>query len=380
MSESFHATVRALSHKGHGVIDHPDSRVLFVKGTWPGEEGIFRVDRGTKSYEYAELIELTKKAPERIHVPCPHRGDTERTCGGCPWMMINYESQIKAKEQRISFLLDKNKISFKSRLPLIPSPKVFGYRNRAQFKTNGKQLGYVSEGTNNLVPIQDCLILNDKMRDLLSQMKDSLPNKSWAPTGDFSWSYLDVDDEQNISDVLPNKRRPFRQGNSEQNLKMKDWILQSLAGYRKDYPIMEAFCGSGNFTECISQAGFTNILAAEVRGSAIAELKSKNLSGVRIMEIDMTEKGIWQQLAKRQPHAKILLVDPPREGIEKRKGIFKYLDNLEIIIYISCEPTTWARDIKDFQENGWYVDEITPLDMFPHTPHVEILSILKKPI
>ncbi len=370
--------VRALSHKGHGVVDHPDGRVFFVKGTWPGDVISWRTKAEAQSYDYAELVQLLTASPERVKVPCPHRGESEKTCGGCPWMMVSYEAQVKAKEQRVSFLLDKNGIQVQHRHPLVVSADVFGYRNRAQFKTDGARLGYVSEGTNQLAPIEDCLILNDKMRELLQALRTSLPHQAWAPSEGFPWSYLDVDDQQTLSDVVVNRRRPFRQGNEKQNENMKRWILNALASVRKDYPVLEAFCGSGNFTQALSAAGFTNIVAAEVRGSAIEELTAKQLPGVRVMEIDMTATGVWQQLARRQPHAKILLVDPPREGIEKRRGIFKYLDNLEMILYVSCEPATWARDVKDFQQHGWKVTSLTPLDMFPHTPHVELLSVLTR--
>lgn len=377
-SIDFNASVRALSHKGHGVIDHPDGRVFFVKGAWLGEEGRFRVEEKAQNYQFAELIELTKPSPERVPPPCPHQGDTSSSCGGCPWMFVSYPAQMRAKEQRISFLLDKNGIQPTHRLPLIAAPSAWGYRNRAQFKTDGKRLGYVSEGTNDLAPIEDCLILNTTMRELLQGLRAKLPNADWQPNSSHPWSYLDVDDLQKPHEVLPNRRRPFRQGNSEQNIAMKSWIIASLHDRHRDDPIVEAYCGSGNFTEALSQAGFNNILAAEVRGSAVEELKSKGLPGVRIMEIDMNEKEVWRELARKQAQAKILLVDPPREGIEKRKGLFSNLTKLEMIIYISCEPTTWARDVKDFQLSGWRVLQIAPLDMFPHTPHVELLSILVK--
>lgn len=377
-SIDFHASVRALSHKGHGVIDHPDGRVFFAKGTWVGDEGRFRVEEKAQNYQFAELVELTVAAPERVEVPCPHRGDNQSSCGGCPWMLVSYPAQVQAKEQRISFLLDKNGIQPTARFPLIAAPSEWGYRNRAQFKTDGKRLGYVAEGTNDLAPIEDCLILNTPMRGILKDLRAKLPNTAWEPTPTHPWSYLEVDDLQKSEEVIPNRRRPFRQGNSEQNEAMKSWIVAALQDRRREDPIVEAFCGSGNFTEALSRAGFSNIVAAEVRGSAIQELTAKELPGVRIMEIDMNDKDVWQQLARKQAQAKILLVDPPREGIEKRKGMFNQLSKLEMIIYISCEPATWARDVKDFQINGWKVAQVTPLDMFPQTPHVELLSVLVK--
>lgn len=373
-STEFKASVRALSHKGHGVVTHPDGRVFFVKGTWPGEEGTFRAGAQAKSYENAELISLAVSAPERVTPACVHID----TCGGCPWMMVTAEAQVKAKEQRVTFLLDKNGIHVNERRPLLSSPEFFGYRNRAQFKTDGERLGYVSEGTNDLAPIEDCLILNPSMREMLQGLRSQLPKKEWRPVGRFPWSFLDVDDQQKLADVVPNQRRPFRQGNSAQNQNMKNWIVETLKDVPRDYPVVEAFCGSGNFTEALAAVGFKHILAAEVRGSAIEELTAKNLPGVQIMEINMNDKKVWPQIAQKQPKARVLLVDPPREGLEERMGIFKTMPQLEKIIYISCEPTTWARDMKDFQLNGWKVAHLTPLDMFPHTPHVELLTLLTR--
>lgn len=358
------------------MVDHPDGRVFFVRGVWPGDVGTYVTTDAAKTYDYAELISIETPSADRVEIPCPHRRD--ESCGGCPWMMVSYPAQLAAKEQRVTFLLDRNGITPGVRHPIIGSPKIFNYRNRAQFKTDGVQLGYVTEGSNQLAPINECMILNPPMQHMLQGLLTQLPNQSWKPVDGYPWSYLDVDDEQTFAEVIPNKRRPFRQGNSEQNEIIKAWIKKVLADVPKDSPVIEAFCGSGNLTESLSSLGFQDILAAEVRGSAIEELFARDLPGVRITEIDMSGKGVWQQLAKRQSKAKVLLVDPPREGMDKRQGIFEYLPKLETVLYISCEPTTWARDIKDFQTNGWMVTEVIPLDMFPHTPHVEILSVLKK--
>ncbi len=373
-STEFSAPVRALSHKGHGVVTHPDGRVLFVKGIWTGEVGRFRVSDRAKSYDNAELISLQERSSDRVTPPCAH----VETCGGCPWMMVNEDAQARAKEQRITFLLDKNGIAVSERRPLLRSPDFFGYRNRAQFKTDGERIGYVSEGTNDLAPIDDCLILNPSMREILKGLRAQLPQSVWRPVGRFPWSFLDVDDQQTLKDVVPNQRRPFRQGNSAQNEQMKAWITKTLQDVAKDAPVIEAFCGSGNFTEALVQVGFKHILAAEVRGSAIEELRAKQMAGVQIMEINMSEKKVWQQLARQNPKARVLIVDPPREGLEERAGLFESLPLLEKIIYISCEPTTWARDLKDFQKSGWKVAHLTPLDMFPHTPHVELLTLLTR--
>ena len=373
---SFSATVRTLSHKGHGVVDHPDGRVFFANGLWIGDQAKFRLSGNEKNYDTIHYERLLQSSPARVEVNCPHQGPSQ--CGGCPWMFVAYEEQIKAKELRLDFLLAKNEIKVAERSPLISAPKTFGYRNRAQFKTDGTRLGYVTEGTNDLFEIDDCIVLNPAMRELFQGLKTKLPQTQWEPTSKHQWSYLEVDDQQSLSQVEVNRRRPFRQGNSEQNQAMKKWIRDTLKDEDKNSPFVEAFCGSGNLTEALSEAGFDNILASEVRGSAIVELREKNLSGVKVLEIDMNEKNVWKKIAGKQAKAEILLVDPPREGLEVRSDIFEYLKKLRKIIYISCEPNTWSRDVKDFQGKGWRVESLTPLDLFPHTPHLELMSVLAR--
>lgn len=380
MSDIFQARVRDLSHKGLGVVNHPDGRVFFVRGVWPGDQGRFVTSPESKSYTEIKCLEIIQPSEERVEVICPHRGIQEGKCGGCPWMIASYQAQLRYKEKRILHNLKKRRIEFKDEifLPIIPSDKIYSYRNRAQLKTDGKILGYVSEGTNIIAPIEDCLILEDRPRNLLKNILNKLPKHDFEPAEGFNWNFIEIDDELKIEDLKLNSRLPFKQGNSSQNQKMKTWLREKLSEYPNHFPVVDLFCGSGNFTEVLTELNFSNILAVEVQGIALKKLEDKKLKGVRILPLDMTSKGAWSQISKLQPHAKLLIIDPPRAGIEKRRGLFKYLDNLEAILYISCEPETYARDLYDFIEHGWKLTELQPLDLFPHTPHVEIMAVLKK--
>lgn len=359
-----------------GVIDHPDGRIFFVRGTWPGDEGEFEVSENAEKYSEARLLQLLKPSQERVDVPCPHRGVKAGECGGCPWMLARYDSQLYYKVKRLEHALEKRSIKLESGVlkEIIASPATLNYRNRIQLKTDGKNLGFVSEGTSTFAPVDDCFILNTKLHNLFHDLKKSLPRDDFNPTDHHKWCFVDLDDEMNLSDVLVNKRRPFRQGNSEQNITMQNWVENKFNPLPRHYPVIDLFCGSGNFTEVLSKMGFTNILAVEVQGSALECLKKKNLPGVRILELDINQKGAWGLIAKAQPHAKAILIDPPREGIIKRRGLYKYLDNLKHIFYISCELDTFSRDVADFLKNKWVLEEVTPLDLFPHTPHIEMLS------
>jgi 23S rRNA (uracil1939-C5)-methyltransferase len=375
----FNSRVRDLSHKGLGVIDCPDGRVFFVRGVWPGDEGEFEVTQDAPKYSEARLVKLINHSLDRVSVQCPHRGPNPGQCGGCPWMMASYESLLKFKVKRLLHSLEKRRVVFNHALrPTISSKEIFGYRNRAQFKTDGENIGYVSEGTNILAPIEDCLVLNQPVRKLFHQLKAVLPNESFRPTGKHHWNYLDVDDETTMDNLLISKRRPFKQGNTSQNIHMQTWVRDKFSALDLHKPIIDLFCGSGNFTQILSEVGFENILAVEVQGVALQELKDRELPGVRILELDMNSQGSWAKMSKLQPHAKAILIDPPREGLEKRRGLFKYLDNLENIFYISCELDTFSRDAEDIIKHGWELIELTPIDLFPHTPHLEIMAHFKK--
>lgn len=376
MTQIFKSTVRDLSHKGLGVIDHPDGRTFFVRGTWPGDEGEFEIPDAAKKYDEAKLVTLIKPSEDRVEIRCSYRGFNPGQCGGCPWMMANYKSQLKFKVKRLEHALNKRGLILDQEImkPIVPSPSAWNYRNRVQLKTDGINLGYVSEGSSTFAPVENCLIMNSSVNDLFHSIKETLPREDFKPTGNHKWSFLDLDDEMTKEDLVLNKRRPFRQGNSEQNHKMRDWVQNKFDSIPRHQPVIDLFCGSGNFTEVLSSMGFTNILAVEVQGSALESLKNKNLPGVRVLSLDMNMKGSWAMIAKHQPHAKAILIDPPREGMEKRRGLFKYLDNLQKIFYISCELDTFSRDLSDMVDHGWKPVEITPIDLFPHTPHVEIMS------
>lgn len=380
MNIEFEATVRDLSHKGLGVVDHPDGRVFFVRGVWPGDRGSFLVPEGAASYAEATLLTLLAPSAERVDVPCPHRGSTPGKCGGCPWMIANYSSQIHYKLKRLTHNLEKRGLSLRGMnlRPVLTSEEITGYRNRVQLKTDGLAIGYVSEGSSVLAPVEECLILNPRLRELFQELRATLPRDDFRPSEGFHWNFIDLDDEMTLEDLRLNRRRPFRQGNSQQNDVMKSWLRRKLEAIPRHHPVIDLFCGSGNFTEVFSEMGFENILAVEVQGVALKELERRALPGVRILALDVDERGAWARMARLQPHARLLLTDPPREGMRKRRGLFKYLDNLENILYVSCEPDTFSRDARDISRCFGFVD-LTPLDLFPHTPHLEILAHFHRP-
>ncbi|MCB0365023.1 MAG: class I SAM-dependent RNA methyltransferase [Bdellovibrionaceae bacterium] len=377
----FKARVRDLTPKGLGVIDHPDGRVVFVPGVWPGDTGLFRVTKMEKRYGFGDLIELIEPSPERRTPPCPHQGFSAGDCGGCPWMIATYEGQLAAKQKLVKQSLDRALQGFDPSVitSIQGSPQELGFRNRAQVKTDGQQIGFVSSGKKTLAPIKDCLILTDKNRQTLKELLARLPNSEWKPPKHFLWSFLEFDEDIGADEVQANQRRSFRQGNQEQNEYMQNWLREVMSPQPKQEPVLELFCGSGNFTEILSQLGFTSVLAIDSSAPAVSELENRHLEGVKTGCADLREgsslKGLlkdWGQIPKA------LLLDPPRGGYPQIKELSDTLKDLEQIIYISCDVHAFAQDAKGLQNLGWQLTQVQPLDQFPHTPHIEILSLFSR--
>jgi 23S rRNA (uracil1939-C5)-methyltransferase len=377
MRETFSGTIRDISSQGLGVVDHPDGRAFFIKGVWPGDEGEFEIESVKKQYGFAKIVKLTKLSEARTVNPCVHSGFEPGQCGGCPWLGFSYEEQLLQKQKMVSYALKRARVVEESVLqiqPILPAPEELGYRNRAQFKTNGSEIGFVSPGTKILAPIEDCLILTKKNRSTLQNLRQQLPREEWIPQRPYLWNFLEIDEELAADAVLPNQRRTFKQANDSQNSAMQAWLREKLIAEAKGQVVLELFCGSGNFTEIMSGLGFEKIIAAESDKRAINELTKRQLPHVRGLASDLFFPSGWQPLFAEGAEATILVLDPPREGFKRLAEFVQEFPNLKKIFYISCEVSHFASEMRDLKDLGWQLKEVQPIDQFPQTPHVEILA------
>ncbi|MGG7054424.1 hypothetical protein [Nitrosomonas sp. ANs5] len=179
--------------------------------------------------------------------------------------------------------------------------------------------------------------------------------------------------------IQPNRKRPFRQGNAEQNARMQAWLKHQLAQNTRIRKTIELFCGSGNFTEVIAQAGCPHTIAYESSLGAILSLRQKQLPGVEAGVVDLHQPYVWKTLRKSIMDADTLVLDPPRSGLKNSRGFFESFASLKTIYYISCNPESFARDAWTFHKKGWWPSDIQLIDLFPHTPHVEVMAVFNKP-
>lgn len=367
--------MKDLSFQGMGVVDHPKGQIFFVPGVWPGDEGEFAIVDIKKRYGFAKLQTLIKKSPHRVKAPCSYQGFQEGSCGGCPWMIADYQSQLDYKERLLKKALERAQVQTQI-LPIISSQKQLAYRNRAQFKTDGEVLGFISSQTKKIVDLDYCLILNESCNRSLSHLRDQLPNSNWKPQQRFLWNFIDINDEQSLEHFQLNQRLPFKQGNSLQNEAMKRF-LKSRLELNSYQNVLELFSGSGNFTELLQELGLQSLMAIEVDQRAVQSLSQKKLSQVTTHCANLFSLHSKKILEKKNDFD-FLFLDPPREGFSYLTQWVKSLPVLKLITYVSCDFSSMLRDIRPLVQEGWDLELIQAFDLFPHTPHLELISFLRK--
>jgi len=295
-------------------------------------------------------------------------------------MIADYTSQLEQKRNRFIYAMKRAGFdTIQLNIGAIhPAPHLYGYRNRGQVKTDGVKLGFVSESSYQIAPINDCIVLNDACRNLLKTTIQHLPNSVWQADSEHNWHFIELDDDMQADEIHINQKRPFKQGNTEQNEWMQAWLRQKLAQNLQPGKVVELFCGSGNFTQIIAESNCTTITAYESERSAIQSLKAKNLAKVSLQIADLFKPFIWKSIKKNVIDAETLVLDPPRSGLKKLHGFFDSFVSLKTIYYISCNPETFARDAWIFCQNGWSITDIQLVDLFPHTPHIEALVEFRK--
>lgn len=170
----------------------------------------------------------------------------------------------------------------------------------------------------------------------------------------------------------------FFQVNPIQTRVLYDQALD-LAALRGHETVLDLYCGIGTITLSLAQAA-ARVIGVEVVREAIADAQANaKINGIDNVEfIHGTAEAVLPQLVKQGIRPDVVVVDPPRKGCGP--GALQALLAIapERIIYISCKPATLARDLRILTDGGYRLQRVQPVDMFPHSVHVEVVSVLFK--
>ena len=372
-TDEFEILIRDLASDGRGVGEAPDGQVVFVAGVWLGE--LVRVRRTRQGATTDTLfLEVIEAHDHRVTPACTYHRQGQ--CGGCPWMFMGYEAQVSAKQVKLaSALVSLSATHLGCRVN--GSVRQLGYRNRAQLKTNGRELGYLGASSHDLADIETCAVLTDSNQMLLSRLRDTLPNSAWRPRSKQKWITLDIDDQRDAPII--DKRQPFRQANDGQNAVMRDWLADKLAALVPEGPVLELFCGNGNLTSVIAECNpHAQVVAVEGDEAALEALATRNIASVTTERVNLFDDRQIRALISALPSINGVVLDPPRDGLKARDAFGSVFSECSWVVYISCNLATWQRDAQFLHEQGLRLTQVEGLDMFPQTPHLEVLSVFER--
>ena len=345
--------------------------VVFIPLVIEGEEVEAKIIEVKKSFARGELVKIIKPSKIRINAECEYFGD----CGGCQYQHISYDEQLKIKQKQIIDLFNRiGGFSQDKVAPVIACPQKFNYRNRILIRSqwNGKAkkllIGFRKRNSHWVVEINDCKIAEPALNKQIPEVRKNPPKRGGIKINlrvtPEDWSVPDHSFFQTNFFILP---------------KMVDQVRKIFKSNDSEY-LIDTYCGVGFFA--IELANLTKrFVGVESDKLAIkaAQENSIKFGATNGEFIDgRTEDLLPELLKKFSPNKTSVILDPPRKGcapsaIEQLRKV-----KPSQIIYISCHPATLARDLNILCSEGVYkLERVYPIDMFPHTQHIECITDLR---
>lgn len=383
-------TVDSLATGGAGVSRY-EGFVIFTPFTCPGDDVLVRIMHIKKNFAEAELVSVEKPALERVSPQCA----VFQKCGGCTWQHISYKEQLRQKQKILASSLNK-KLFFSSSFikDIIPSPKQWKYRNRIQLKVNQKgDYGFYGKKSHDLVPVKNCPISDPILFQGLETIISKL-SKGAARNSSRAWFFkkhphqeVEVylsEDQKNQYIINGSKLNTDKKAFAQVNEWVNKILIQDVLKYLKKYllpsdVVYDLYCGHGNFTFPIRKTlKPAKTIGVELNLTSIDRAKKEVLQS-KLSGLDFFAQDVQVFLKQCTELSGPVLLDPPRLGCNKE--VLFSLKRLKpsIILYISCNPQTLARDLEILiGDNCLYeVVLVQAYDMFPQTDHVESLVVLK---
>src|SRR5882672_291892 len=355
--------------------------VVFVENALPGDRVLATVTRRRRQYAEARAVKILEPSPARVPAPCSH----VPICGGCRFQDFDYPEQLRHKQRQVEGCLEHLGGIHAAVRPVLPALELFHYRNKMEYSFGRDEKGALTLGLHRrgfydkpfdlercfiATPISsEIVVLNLTRRKAQIAVGEEERLLAGKPTILEELGGLTFEISSNS----------FFQTNTKQAERLLDTALEALALGGSER-VLDVYSGTGTFTLPLAKRAAE---AIGIESSAIA---------VRDAERNAARNGIrnahfWTGEALEVMGARLqvegfgfdaVLVDPPRAGLHP--GVIQRLLELGAprLVYVSCNPSTLGRDLGLLCESRYAADWIQPVDMFPHTPHIECVAALRK--
>ncbi len=430
-TESFTDTIERISHDGRGIAV-VNEKTTFVFNALPGETATYKYSKCHSKFDEAYSIEIANPSPDRIKAACPHFG----RCGGCQLQHMTTDHQLQLKEKRVKEqMLHAAEASITELMPAITG-SAYGYRRKARLsikyihKMEKTVIGFREQNGRYVTDSSGCQVLDPaisqhfqstaqlinklacckklpqieaiaadnqvififRILENLSQGDEDLLREFAQQTGIVVYVHPNkpmtlfkvypdkpVAEPHYICDDLTMTFTPdaFIQVNAAVNKKMVAQMIDWLQPH-KEQKILDLYCGIGNLSlplakRCHSVVGIEGCAPAVER--AIHNARLNHIDNATFWQADLSQKTLIANWAKQQYD--IVVLDPARSGAEECMELLGKWQP-EKVLYISCNTATLARDSKRLIEQGYALQKLGLLDMFPQTGHVEAMGLFVK--
>ena len=358
-----------LDNFGRGIT-YINNKICFVDNALPNEIVEIEIIKEKSKYIEAKVINYIKKSNKRIKVDCQYYNK----CGGCNLRHLSYEEENKYKQNKLESILKHiGNIDIKVNSIIIGPEN--NYRNKVTLHNKYEKIGYYEKNSNNIIEIENCKLLDNKINDILSKI-NTKEKEIIIRTSNDSKNIL-LNDNSTIITNIGNKKyyvskNSFFQINKFLTKELYDLVRNNIN--KKYDTCLDLYCGTGTIGIYISDL-VKKVIGIDYNKSNIKDAV-KNIELNNINNIEFICDKV-ENIIDKYTEISLVIVDPPRTGLDKKT--IKYLKtiNSEKIIYVSCDPITLARDLKLLNDK-YRILEVTPINMFPRTYHCESVCILER--
>ncbi len=363
-------TIAHIDPMGQGV-SKAEAEITFIKKTLPNEIVTAEVFSKKKGVQFAKLTEIVSSSPQRIKAACEHFN----VCNGCDFQHTSYENELQFKKAA----LKRHLFKFPDvNINLHPAKKRYEYRNRIQLHYDKKKrlLGLL-DGEQQITPVLNCMIVEPRVA---FELKKLYFDQSWMkllnkepPTGHIEIYFHSKEGFTQVSVNQPYADGGFTQVNEAMNNEMIEWFKQKTKELiSPNDMVYDLFGGNGNLSANLSNK------------TLVVDYYNKKTPTNTRHQVFHSQNLYAPDALKNLIHLKLndikrpqwLIIDPPRSGL---KNLKEYLNEFKPkgFIFIACDPTSFARDLKDVFDQ-YEMKSLELFDLFPGTQHFETIGIFTR--
>lgn len=346
-----------------------EGKAVFVPFVLPGEKIEISVTTEKKNFCEAELMKVLEPSDLRVQPRCPLYG----TCGGCNMQHMDYDTQLFWKKDFAANLLWRNGGIQWENIPAEPSAP-FGYRNRVQVHYSKEARGFKERSGSNVINVKQCPVASNGVNLFLNETTEGDPGDRITVFGLDDWYSTEKRGDEISLDIIHKKIQFNSSLFFQSNLSM----LPALGGFLREHvtkgKLLDLYCGVGLLSSLVEDL-VDEVEAVELNRH-VSPYVSRNLSVPHNFYPLSLEKWISQRGSKASPRT--VIIDPPRTGLSKSVRTYLNRCNADKILYISCDPATMTRDLKDLLADKYVMEDFHLFDFYPQTSHMEAGALLIK--